>query len=226
MEGVNGGSRWRFLKDRLGFKGLGCCGASWGFNSSDMPVRESDDEEEEREERDQRPEMDMEMEEEMDGVLDPGCVGEDRPASGMNLAMALAAERHLRAIQDLEGENVEPASNSDAAPAAPAAMMGSTSSVPGTPLTLRVSLMRLLEEEGDGGDGVAGGGEGDRDGEKGGGEGEGTEGMCCVCMGRRKGAAFIPCGHTFCRVCSREVWLNRGSCPLCNRSIHEILDIF
>lgn len=71
----------------------------------------------------------------------------------------------------------------------------------------RVSLMRLLEES-------------ERCG--GGGEAE----WCCVCMGRRKGAAFIPCGHTFCRVCSRELWLNRGSCPLCNRPILEILDIF
>lgn len=55
---------------------------------------------------------------------------------------------------------------------------------------------------------------------------EGSDSVCCVCMGRKKGAAFIPCGHTFCRVCSRELWLNRGNCPLCNRSILEILDIF
>lgn len=73
----------------------------------------------------------------------------------------------------------------------------------------RVSLMRLLEEgeenRGGGGDGWC---------------------WCCVCMGRRKGAAFIPCGHTFCRVCAREMWVNRGSCPLCNRPIVDILDIF
>ncbi|XP_019176594.1 PREDICTED: probable E3 ubiquitin-protein ligase LOG2 [Ipomoea nil] len=49
---------------------------------------------------------------------------------------------------------------------------------------------------------------------------------CCVCMVRHKGAAFIPCGHTFCRLCSRELWVQRGSCPLCNNSISEILDIF
>ncbi|XP_016443784.1 uncharacterized protein LOC107769114 [Nicotiana tabacum] len=57
-------------------------------------------------------------------------------------------------------------------------------------------------------------------------EGGGVDEMCCVCMERNKGAAFIPCGHTYCRVCSREVWLNRGLCPLCNRSINEILNIF
>lgn len=82
----------------------------------------------------------------------------------------------------------------------------------GTPW--RVSLMRLLQET--------------EEKEKGGGGGEavGDDSVCCVCMGRNKGAAFIPCGHTFCRVCSRELWLNRGTCPLCNRSILEILDIF
>ncbi|GMN53788.1 hypothetical protein TIFTF001_022910 [Ficus carica] len=50
--------------------------------------------------------------------------------------------------------------------------------------------------------------------------------LCCVCMERSKGAAFIPWGHTFCRVCSREMWLNRGTCPLCSRPILEILDIY
>lgn len=55
---------------------------------------------------------------------------------------------------------------------------------------------------------------------------EGGEYVCCVCMVRHKGAAFIPCGHTFCRLCSRELWVNRGNCPLCNGFILEILDIF
>ncbi|KAJ4773147.1 RING/U-box superfamily protein [Rhynchospora pubera] len=50
--------------------------------------------------------------------------------------------------------------------------------------------------------------------------------VCCVCMVRRKGAAFIPCGHTFCRRCSRELHMGRGTCPLCNGVITEVLDIF
>ncbi|KMZ66405.1 hypothetical protein ZOSMA_29G00540 [Zostera marina] len=50
--------------------------------------------------------------------------------------------------------------------------------------------------------------------------------LCCVCMVRQKGAAFIPCGHTFCRLCSRELWISRGMCPLCNVYILEVLDIF
>ncbi|KFK28795.1 hypothetical protein AALP_AA7G049300 [Arabis alpina] len=84
----------------------------------------------------------------------------------------------------------------------------------------RISLMRLLEETAE------------RDGKEtemltaSNGTLMGNDSVCCVCMGRKKGAAFIPCGHTFCRVCSRELWLNRGSCPLCNRPILEILDIF
>lgn len=57
-------------------------------------------------------------------------------------------------------------------------------------------------------------------------DGGGIEYTCCVCMVRHKGAAFIPCGHTFCRMCSRELWVQRGNCPLCNGFILEILDIF
>lgn len=49
---------------------------------------------------------------------------------------------------------------------------------------------------------------------------------CCVCMVRHKGSAFVPCGHSFCRLCSRELWAQRGNCPLCNNYILEILDIF
>lgn len=58
------------------------------------------------------------------------------------------------------------------------------------------------------------------------GGGGGGDYNCCVCMMRRKGAAFIPCGHTFCRLCSRQLLMERQNCPLCNAPIHEILDIF
>ncbi|XP_062196024.1 uncharacterized protein LOC133899102 [Phragmites australis] len=51
-------------------------------------------------------------------------------------------------------------------------------------------------------------------------------GFCCVCMARAKGAAFIPCGHTFCRACARELLAGRGRCPLCNAAIVDVLDIF
>lgn len=56
--------------------------------------------------------------------------------------------------------------------------------------------------------------------------GRGAGGCCCVCMARAKGAAFIPCGHTFCRGCARELLAGRGRCPLCNAAIVDVLDIF
>ncbi|KAL2931223.1 E3 ubiquitin-protein ligase SPL1 [Bienertia sinuspersici] len=127
---------------------------------------------------------------------------------GMNLAAALAAERQFRAAESSGGYGVDEGID------------GGELATPS-----RVSLMRLLEETSDGCDL-----ERDRSKSKdGGGKEESDNGydtVCCVCMGRKKGAAFIPCGHTYCRVCSRELWLNRGSCPLCNRRILEILDIF
>lgn len=49
---------------------------------------------------------------------------------------------------------------------------------------------------------------------------------CCICMVGRKGAALIPCGHTFCRSCSKHLWAHRGACPLCNTLITQVLDIF
>uniref|UniRef100_A0A1J3FHU1 RING-type domain-containing protein n=1 Tax=Noccaea caerulescens TaxID=107243 RepID=A0A1J3FHU1_NOCCA len=97
----------------------------------------------------------------------------------------------------------------------------------------RMSLMELLEEN----EGqmsfvsVADGEEEDRGGVAAAAAEEMTaaavaEISCCVCMVRSKGAAFIPCGHTFCRLCSRELWVQRGNCPLCNTAILEILDLF
>lgn len=170
MDGVDSGTRRRrSFKERFGFIGMGCCGATWGFRSDALSVTQGEQQQQE---------------------TDPECVGPAGLGSGMNLAAALAAERQLRGPQE---EAVR---------------------APGTPW--RVSLMRLLEET-----------EAEKEKEK---EKEenvvGNDSVCCVCMGRKKGAAFIPCGHTFCRVCSRELWLNRGTCPLCNRSILEILDIF
>ncbi|KAJ8558251.1 hypothetical protein K7X08_005017 [Anisodus acutangulus] len=105
----------------------------------------------------------------------------------------------------------------------------------------RMSLMALLtENDGDGSAYMIGDGDdeddedhvvahADADADAGASVGVGTCGEynnCCVCMVRHKGAAFIPCGHTFCRLCSRELWVQRGNCPLCNNFILEVLDIF
>lgn len=107
---------------------------------------------------------------------------------------------------------------------------------------VKMSLMALLADDGGYSDddddenedyeaeerGYAGFGHDEEDDEDGEEEEDGGKMVheCCVCMVRHKGAAFIPCGHTFCRLCSRELWVSRGNCPLCNGFILEILDIF
>ncbi|KAM1685830.1 hypothetical protein ACFX13_037877 [Malus domestica] len=213
-DGARGVVGTRSFKQRLRLSVFGCCGATWGFGrTSAIGARED---EEDQEPQNLPPQERVVITVGQAGpvnIWDPGCVAPISHGSGMNLAAALAAERQLRAPQDPEGEgSVGPTGN---------AIAGTTA--PGTPM--RVSLMRLIEEtEMDGRDEFGGGATALSEKTA---EGNiGSDSVCCVCMGRKKGAAFIPCGHTFCRVCSREVWLNRGSCPLCNRSILEILDIF
>ncbi|KAL9140699.1 hypothetical protein ABFS82_14G054000 [Erythranthe guttata] len=95
---------------------------------------------------------------------------------------------------------------------------------------VRMSLMSLLAETDDDqmGLGYMMDEEDDDDDDDNDGCGAGGAGYnnCCVCMVRHKGTAFVPCGHSFCRLCSRELWVERGNCPLCNNYILEILDIF
>ncbi|KAK4439386.1 hypothetical protein Salat_0273500 [Sesamum alatum] len=214
MDGVGRPVRRPSLKERLGLKGLGCCGPTWGLGPTTISVRDDEEEGE-----DGGP-MSPPIEEVVNAVQDPIEMGPAPPcvvvvqSPGMNLAAALAAERQLRAVVDSDngGAILSPPNSNGERNTTP--VPGITA--PGTPS--RVSLMRLLEET-DGYDGEMK----KKQEEDGGG---GCDSVCCVCMGRKKGAAFIPCGHTFCRVCSRELWLNRGSCPLCNRPILEILDIY
>ncbi|KAL4588954.1 hypothetical protein LXL04_001854 [Taraxacum kok-saghyz] len=85
------------------------------------------------------------------------------------------------------------------------------------------SIVRLFEGI-DGGDVKVA--EGDADADDDGSDVRGIGKLCCLCTERNKGAALIPCGHTYCRVCSRAMWSKHGTCPLCNRSITEILEIF
>ncbi|KAL1211927.1 hypothetical protein V5N11_023905 [Cardamine amara subsp. amara] len=69
------------------------------------------------------------------------------------------------------------------------------------------------EEEGDGhGGGGGGGGEGELN--------------CCVCSVKIKGASFTPCGHTFCKLCSKELMAQKGHCPVCSSFVLEFLEIF
>lgn len=212
-------TKWKNLKQRLGLKvAMGCCGATWSprarISNINSILEEEEDEAAQRViiRRNGNAVNCLNIDQENSGRT-PLLVGQQQqPTSGsgtgMNLAMALEAERNLRTNNN---NNVGP-----------------------NPTSEVKTLMRLIEET-EGVDwnkkkitskdnnnvnvnvvvnveGTVGGGS--------------CDWVCCVCMERKKGAAFIPCGHTFCRVCSREVWVNRGSCPVCNRSILDILHLF
>lgn len=56
--------------------------------------------------------------------------------------------------------------------------------------------------------------------------GKGEEYSCCVCNVKHRASAFKGCGHTFCRLCSRELDVQKGYCPQCNGFLLEVLDIF
>ncbi|GLT94061.1 hypothetical protein SLE2022_118220 [Rubroshorea leprosula] len=174
--------KWTNLKRRLGVRGIamGCCGGSWSNRVLSIHLAEEDEEEPENQ-------LILGGNVASNDIRAPSAVagGVVAPGTGMNLAMALEAERNLRA-----------------------AKVGSS--------TEAKTLLKLIEET----DGV------DLEIKTSIDDGGGNDWVCCVCMERKKGAALIPCGHTFCRVCSRELWVSRGSCPVCNRPILEILDIF
>ncbi|GAB4830221.1 hypothetical protein Ancab_019863 [Ancistrocladus abbreviatus] len=174
----------------------------------------------------------------------------DAVSGSMRLSAALAAEREetrrrlSREVQDddADEEILAAAGDADGGQADEGGGgVGREMFVQPAQQPVRMSLMDLLEET-DRQAGIQGptyrldddeDGEDEEDEEEeeeeeeevkgGGGKGEYS---CCVCMVRHKGAAFIPCGHTFCRLCSRELWVQRGHCPLCNGFILEILDIF
>ncbi|KAF8094630.1 hypothetical protein N665_0358s0012 [Sinapis alba] len=63
----------------------------------------------------------------------------------------------------------------------------------------------------------------EEDGDGGGGEGEVN---CCVCQVNFKGATFTPCGHMFCKLCSKELMAQKGHCPVCSSFVLEFLEIF
>lgn len=131
----------------------------------------------------------------------------------------------LDVIRD-EGDSAA-ADGGEAAPAAAQPEAPPSAAAPvEQPQQIRVSLMALLEQADKHGGGAALLEVGEEEEREDGGGGGRTGTKCCVCMVREKGAAFIPCGHTFCRLCSRELWISRGNCPLCNGLILEILDIF
>ncbi|GAV90756.1 zf-C3HC4_3 domain-containing protein, partial [Cephalotus follicularis] len=174
MDGLVRSSRWKNLKQRLGFNAISCCGATWSPRNPTLTIIEESHAEAVNVITNNVGQIPVHHSSTINHA------SQIQAASGTNLRMALAAERKN-----------------------------------GGPSNVK-TLMRLIEEtdgvdwESRGFSGVEGG----------------NDWVCCLCMERDKGAAFIPCGHTFCRVCSRELWVNRRSCPICTRSILQILDIF
>ncbi|KAJ4898382.1 RING/U-box superfamily protein [Raphanus sativus] len=41
-----------------------------------------------------------------------------------------------------------------------------------------------------------------------------------------KSATFTLCGHTFCKLCSKELMAQKGHCPVCTTFVLEFLEIF
>lgn len=176
-----------------------------------------------------------------DNSVDPFDVARE---GTRRLAVVLAQERQLsarEAVAAQEAAEAEAAAAEAEAEASVQVEAEAEAAEPVQPRQPRMSLMDLLEETdrqmGLEGSRYAVGEEEEEEEAEAEGECEeegddveenagGIEHNCCVCMVRHKGAAFIPCGHTFCRLCSRELWVQRGNCPLCNGFILEILDIF
>ncbi|KAM7271971.1 hypothetical protein ACFE04_031185 [Oxalis oulophora] len=172
------------------------------------------------------------------GSHDSDMIAGDAPPASRRLATALAEERTLSAREAAASQE---AAEAEAAAAAESSDEEEEEGGAGEPV--RMSLMDLLEET-DRQMGLSGSRytmgedvyyEEEEEEEEvvvavaveeDDGSGGGVEHTCCVCMVRHKGAAFIPCGHTFCRLCSRELLVQRGQCPICNGFILEILDIF
>lgn len=193
----SGTTRRRSLKERFRFTGMGCCGATWVFRPI---IRNEHHHQQQQQQQNEEGGATVEQQQQQLQVQDqdPNPV---EPECETPVVGSSGSGMNLAAALAAERQMrvTEEASGGGGEGATP----------------WRVSLMKLLEET-----------EVENESNAGAVVVEGSDSVCCVCMGRKKGAAFIPCGHTFCRVCSRELWLNRGNCPLCNRSILEILDIF
>jgi hypothetical protein len=52
------------------------------------------------------------------------------------------------------------------------------------------------------------------------------EDPCSICLDRQKNCALLPCGHRACGVCSQQMHMRRMLCPMCNRSIEGVLQLF
>ncbi|KAF7121305.1 hypothetical protein RHSIM_Rhsim13G0149500 [Rhododendron simsii] len=152
MNGLDrAGRRRKSVQERLGLKGLGCCGSTWVFFRPST-ITLQDDQAEEVGPREDPPAL-TEVGRRAQVSSNRNCVGRAPATPSMNLAAALAAERHFRAAQDSDGGGGGP----------PSSLTGGIA--PGTPL--RVGVRGLAQDEEvavgaaaeDGGDGFELGGE-------------------------------------------------------------------
>jgi hypothetical protein len=151
------------------------------------------------------------------------------PSSSTNCESPVPSEREAVLLPPPEGEPVEVVSEGEGDGGAMAVGEGDGGAMAVRERApTRVSLLSLLsqdmeaDEDGVLADVLCG----CRDEEEDEGATEELDPMCCVCMVGHKGAAFIPCGHTFCRKCCREVRRSIGSCPLCNQAIVDVLKLY
>lgn len=56
---------------------------------------------------------------------------------------------------------------------------------------------------------------------------EDEDSLCVVCLAAPKTHAFAPCGHRcVCAPCAKEVFPDRGSCPVCRAEAQNVIQIF
>ena len=97
-------TKWKNLKQRLGLKAMGCCGATWSPRARISTIEEDGEEAAQRQQviisrSGNAVNNGLQNQTENSGSI-PLLVGQQvvtTSGSGMNLAMALAAERNLRA---------------------------------------------------------------------------------------------------------------------------------
>ncbi|KAK1424291.1 hypothetical protein QVD17_19617 [Tagetes erecta] len=205
---MNGGDhlrRRKSLHERLGLKSIVCCGSTWGFGASAMTTQTDEDDEE----NDVVESVNQQI---LIGTRNLNTPVQLEPVTSSNLNSSrdfisvTGPPTSIDVNSDPECTFTSPRMNLADALAAERQLRSTVvasddiqanESSTEDEKPLKMSLMRLLEEN-------------EMDGQDEEMEGLSKDEMCCVCMGRKKGAALIPCGHTFCRVCCRELWLNRG----------------
>ncbi|XP_057780212.1 uncharacterized protein LOC130998825 [Salvia miltiorrhiza] len=233
-EGADGGAKeelrgWKHFKEKIrshGRRGSGGGGSAWtstvAVPASDVPIQTSKKRVMFRHASGRvsaAPESDPGMQPDIAAVSDFRSSSLRRNSSGGRSERSARFDSDPSPLRRLQEEEAEEERAADAAEeGAGGGDEGAGGGAEEQPVQ-KMSLLSLLAEEDD----EYGMDEEDEEEEE---EGGGANISCSICMVRHKGAAFEPCGHSFCRLCSREMWVQGGNCPLCNNYVLEILDIF